>query len=299
VPAEVLGEIRPSSQVYAETDPSAFLGVRVPVAALVGDQQAALFAQACFAPGQAKNTYGTGSFVLVNTGAQLPGPQASLLRTAAFQLDGEAPRYALEGAILSTGSAVQWLRDGLGVIDNAAETEALAASLDGADPSGGNDGVYFVPALAGLGAPHWDPRARGTLLGLTRATTRAHVARAVLESIAYRTRDVVVEMASGAGVTVTELRADGGAAANRWLMQFQADVLGVAVDVPDNTETTALGSGFLAGLATGFFDDRDTLAGLRRTATRYEPRRDDAWRQSSYRRWLRAVERSRGWADDM
>ncbi|MBX6391639.1 MAG: glycerol kinase GlpK [Frankia sp.] len=268
VPAELLPAIRPSSQVYAETDPAAFLGVAVPIAAAVGDQQAALFAQACFAPGQAKNTYGTGSFVLLNTGAELPAPPAvpgALLRTVAFQLAGEPVHYALEGAVLSTGSAVQWLRDGLGVIRSAAETAELAASL------AGNDGVYFVPALAGLGAPHWDARARGTLVGLTRGTTRAHLARAVLESIAYRTRDVVETMnaavapvAGGAGAAVTELRADGGAAANGWLMQFQADMLGVEVDVPDNLETTALGSGYLAGLATGVYGDRAALAELRR-----------------------------------
>src|SRR6185369_11040979 len=183
----------------AETDPAAFLGVSVPVAAAVGDQQAALFAQACFAPGQAKNTYGTGSFVLLNTGPTPPPARAdgALLRTAAFQLAGEPVHYALEGAVLATGSAVQWLRDGLGIVGSAAETAQLAASLDG------NDGVYFVPALAGLGAPHWDPRARGTLVGLTRGTGRAHLARAVLESIAYRTRDIVEAMAAD-GTEVTE-----------------------------------------------------------------------------------------------
>jgi glycerol kinase len=263
-PAELLPTVSPSSRVYAHTDPDAFLGVRVPVAAAVGDQQAALFAQGCHAPGQAKNTYGTGSFVLVNTGTAIPPPQRALLRTIAYQLDGEAPRYALEGAILSTGAAVAWLRDGLGIIRDAAETAELAASLPG------NDGVYFVPALTGLGAPHWDPRARGTLLGVTRGTTRAHLARAVLEGIAYRTRDVVEAMAD-AGHPVRELRANGGAARNPWLMQFQADVLGVDVDVPDNIETTALGSAYLAGLATGFFTDPAALADLRRVAHRYRP----------------------------
>ncbi|CAI7979336.1 MULTISPECIES: glycerol kinase GlpK [unclassified Parafrankia] len=289
VPAELLAEVVPSSRVYAETDPEVFLGVRVPIAAVVGDQQAALFAQACFEPGQAKNTYGTGSFVLVNTGATLPAPQSSLLRTVAFGLDGESLTYALEGAILSTGSAVQWLRDGLGVISDAEQTAALAASLDG------NDGVYFVPALAGLGAPHWDPRARGTLVGLTRATGRAHLARAVLEGIAYQTRDVVEEMAAGAGVTVTQLRADGGAARNPWLMQFQADILGVEVDVPENIETTALGSGYLAGLATGVYAGRDELDARRRTAARYQPAMGEDQRAELYGQWLRAVERSRDW----
>ncbi|ONH31956.1 glycerol kinase GlpK [Pseudofrankia asymbiotica] len=293
VPAELLAEVRPSSEVYAETDPAAFLGVAVPVAAAVGDQQAALFAQACVEAGQAKNTYGTGSFVLLNTGPTPPPPsrEGALLRTVAFQLAGEPAHYALEGAVLATGAAVQWLRDGLGVIGSAAETAGLAASLDG------NDGVYFVPALAGLGAPHWDARARGTLVGLTRGTGRAHLARAVLESIAYRTRDIAVAM-SATGTPVTELRADGGAAANPWLMQFQADILGVPVDVPDNLETTALGSGYLAGLATGFFPDRAALAALRRTATRYEPRMPTAERDRLYADWLRALDRSRGWSRD-
>jgi glycerol kinase len=293
VPTELLGEVRPSSQVYAETDPAAFLGVAVPVAAAVGDQQAALFAQACVDAGQAKNTYGTGSFVLANTGPAPPpaGEGGALLRTVAFQLAGEPVQYALEGAILATGAAVQWLRDGLGVVGSAAETAQLAGSLPG------NDGVYFVPALAGLGAPHWDARARGTVVGLTRGTGRAHLARAVLESIAYRTRDVTTAMGA-AGTPVTELRADGGAAANPWLMQFQADILGVPVDVPDNLETTALGSGYLAGLATGFFPDRVGLAALRRTATRYEPRMPAAERDRLYADWLRALDRSRDWARD-
>ncbi|ETA00957.1 glycerol kinase [Frankia sp. CcI156] len=291
VPAEVLPAVAPSSRVYAETDPDAFLGVRIPVAAVIGDQQAALFAQGCFEPGQAKNTYGTGSFVLVNTGSALPAPQSTLLRTAAFQLDGEPVRYALEGAVLSTGAAVDWLRDSLGIIRDATETADLAASLTG------NDGVYFVPALAGLGAPHWDPRARGALLGITRGTTRAHVVRAVLEGIAYRTRDVVEAMGA-AGFPVRELRADGGAARNHWLMQFQADLLGVELDVPDNIETTALGSAYLAGLATGFFADREELAGHRRSAERYRPRLSRAERDRSYRRWLRAVDRARDWAKD-
>jgi glycerol kinase len=293
VPMELLGEVRPSSEVYASTDPAAFLGVSVPVAAAVGDQQAALFAQACFAPGQAKNTYGTGSFVLLNTGPTPPPAQrdGALLRTAAFQLAGEPTHYALEGAVLASGSAVQWLRDGLGIVRTAAETAELAGSL------AGNDGVYFVPALAGLGSPHWDARARGTLVGLTRGTGRAHLARAVLESIAYRTRDIVEAMTAG-GTPVTELRADGGAAANPWLMQFQADILGIPVDVPDNLETTALGSGYLAGLATGYFPDRTALASLRRTATRYTPRLAAATRDGLYGDWLRALDRAREWARD-
>jgi glycerol kinase len=291
VPAAVLPEVRPSSQVYAETDPREFLGVTAPVAAVVGDQQAALFAQACFSTGQAKNTYGTGSFVLVNRGRDAGPTQRSLLRTAAFQLDGEPVEYALEGAILSTGAAVQWLRDQLGVIRAASETAELAASV----PDTGD--VFFVPALAGLGAPHWDPRARGTILGITRGTSRAHLVRAVLESIAFRTRDVVEAMASDSATTVDELRADGGASANPWLMQFQADVLGVPVDVPDNRETTSLGSGYLAGLATGVFRDRDELAALRRCERRYEPRMDADERDTRYARWTQALVHARGWAE--
>ena len=238
------------------------------MAGAIGDQQAALFAQGCFEQGTAKNTYGTGSFVLMNTGRDQITDQQVLLRTIAYGLEGRPVEYALEGSILVTGSAVQWLRDELGIIDNAAETEALAASLDS------NDDVWFVPALAGLGAPHWDPAARGVLIGLTRGTTRAHVARAVLESIAWSTKDVIDAMQRESGVHLDELRVDGGATANRWLMQFQSDVLNLPLDVPDNTETTALGSGYLAGLATGVYADRDELAQLRRTAVRYEPRMD-------------------------
>jgi glycerol kinase len=290
VPPELLPQVRPSSQIYGETDRAVLGGACVPVAALVGDQQAALFAQACFAPGQAKNTYGTGSFVLANRGTRPGAPAAGLLRTIAYQLDGAAPRYALEGSILSTGASVQWLRDSLGIIRDAAETEALAASV------AGDDDVWFVPALAGLGAPYWDPAARGTLIGITRGTTRAHVVRAVLAGIAWRTRDVVEAMNAQPGVAVSEVRADGGAAGNAWLMQFQADVLGVPVDVPANRETTSLGSAYLAGLATGVFRDAGELAARRRTARRYEPRLAPADRDRRYARWQEAVGRAAGWA---
>jgi glycerol kinase len=290
VPAEVLPDVRPSSQVYAETDPKAFFGASVPVAGAIGDQQAALFAQACFEQGSAKNTYGTGSFVLMNTGRDQITDQQVLLRTIAYGLEGAPVEYALEGSILVTGSAVQWLRDELGIIENAADTEGLAASLQS------NDDVWFVPALAGLGAPHWDPAARGVLVGLTRGTTRAHVARAVLESIAWSTKDVVDVMQRESGVHIEELRVDGGATANSWLMQFQSDVLNLPLDVPENTETTALGSGYLAGLATGVYADRDQLAKLRRTARRYEPAMDVRTRNRLHERWAEAVSHSRGWA---
>ncbi|HSP36692.1 MAG TPA: glycerol kinase GlpK [Frankiaceae bacterium] len=292
VPRELLPEIRPSSQVYGETDPDAFFGSSVPVAGAVGDQQAALFAQACFAQGQAKNTYGTGSFVLMNTGHDPVEKQKSLLRTIAYGLDGSPVEYALEGAILVTGSAVQWLRDELKIIDKAEDTEELARSLDS------NDDVYFVPALAGLGAPHWDASARGTLLGVTRGTTKAHLARAVLESIAWSTYDVVDAMQRESGVSVDELRVDGAATGNRWLMQFQSDVLGIPLDVPTNTETTSLGSAYLAGLATGVYPHRDELARLRTTAITYEPSMKTSTRDALHERWLQAVEHAKGWARD-
>jgi glycerol kinase len=290
VPAEVLPEVRPSSQVYAETDPGAFFGACVPVAGAIGDQQAALFAQACFEQGTAKNTYGTGSFVLMNTGRDQITDQRVLLRTIAYGLEGAPVEYALEGSILVTGSAVQWLRDQLGIISAAAETEGLAASLSS------NDDVWFVPALTGLGAPYWDPSARGVLIGLTRGTTRAHIARAVLESIAWCTKDVIDAMQRESGVRLDELRVDGAATANGWLMQFQSDVLNLPLDVPDNTETTALGSGYLAGLATGVYADRGELARLRRTARRYEPRLDVVSRHRLHERWVEAVSHARNWA---
>lgn len=290
IPAELLPEVRPSAHVYGETDPEAFLGAAVPLGGLVGDQQAALFAQGCFAPGESKNTYGTGSFVLMNTGTEPVTDQDRLITTVAVGVAGEPTQYALEGSMFTTGSAVQWLRDGLGIISDAAQTEALANSVEG------NDDVYFVPALAGLGAPEWDPRARGTLLGLTRGTTKAHIARAVLESIAYSTRDVVAAMETESGHQLPELRVDGGACANGFLMQFQADLLGVPVDVPENLQTTALGSAYLAGLATGFWSDRGDLAAKRRTAQRYEPAMSADERDTLHARWREAVERGLRWA---
>jgi len=291
IPPELLPEVRPSSYVYGDTDPGSFLGAAVPLAGLVGDQQAALFAQACFDPGQVKNTYGTGSFVLMNTGTEPAAAPDRLVTTIAVGVEGEPTQYALEGSMFVTGAAVQWLRDGLGIISTAAETAELAQSV------AGNDDVYFVPALAGLGAPEWDPYARGTLVGLTRGTTRAHVVRAVLESIAYSTMDVVAAMETESGHSVTELRADGGGSANAFLMQFQADLLGVPVDVPDNLQTTALGSAYLAGLATGFWSDRGELAGKRRTKRRFEPRMSGAERDALRERWRAALDRSRGWAE--
>jgi glycerol kinase len=263
-------------------------GGEVPVAGVAGDQQAALFGQACHRPGMAKNTYGTGSFVLLNTGAEPPPAPEGLLATVAWGLGGEVA-YALEASIFVTGAAVQWLRDGLGIIEEAGETEALAASLDS------NDGVYFVPALTGLGSPHWDPYARGTLVGLTRGSGRAHLARAALEAIAYQAVDAVRAQEAAAGERLEVLKADGGATANRWLMQFQADVLGAPVVVPEVAETTALGAAYLAGVATGIWD-LERVAEMWREADRYEPAIGPDQREALLGEWRRALERSRGWA---
>jgi glycerol kinase len=280
-----LPEPLPSAHVYGTTSE---FGGEVPVAGIAGDQQAALFGQACLAPGSAKNTYGTGSFVLLNTGAETPDPTRGLLTTVACAPGGEAA-YALEASIFVTGAAVQWLRDGLGIVGEAAETEALAASLEG------NEGVYFVPALTGLGSPHWDPYARGTIVGLTRGSGRAHLARAALEAIAYQTVDAVRAEEAACGERLDQLKADGGATANRWLMQFQADVLGVPVVVPEIAETTALGAAYLAGIATGRWSGEE-VAGMWREAARYEPRMGAEERERLLAGWHRALDRSRGWA---
>jgi glycerol kinase len=280
-----LPEVLPSAGEFGTTD--AF-GGNVPVTGIAGDQQAALFGQACHSPGDAKNTYGTGSFVLLNAGQELPDTREGLLTTIAWNLDSSTT-YALEAAIFVTGAAVQWLRDGLGVISEAAETEALASSLDS------NDDVYFVPALTGLGSPHWDPYARGTIVGLTRGTGREHLARAALESIAYQTVDAVRAQEAASGEALSELRADGGAVENAWLMQFQADVLGVPVVVPEIAETTALGAAYLAGIGAGVWSASE-VAERWREAARYEPAMSPDERESLLGSWHRALERSRGWS---
>ena len=284
VDPRALPEPAPSSTVYGTTSE---FGGEVPVGGIAGDQQAALFGQACYEAGTAKNTYGTGSFVLLNTGREAPEPGQGLLTTVAWGLD-EAT-YALEAAVFVTGAAVQWLRDGLGVVGEAGETEAMAESLDG------NDGVYFVPALTGLGSPHWDPYARGTIVGLTRGSRREHLARAALEAIAYQTVDAVRAQESASGDRLASLKADGGAVANRWLMQFQADLLGVPVIVPEISQTTALGAAYLAGIATGVWT-RAEVGEMWREAARYEPQMSEDERESLLVGWRRAVERSRGWA---
>jgi glycerol kinase len=288
VPEAALPEPAPSASVYGTTLPAAFFGAEVPVAGLAGDQQAALFGQACHRPGLGKNTYGTGSFVLLNTGAEPARPSPGLLTTVAWGLP-QRTDYALEASIFVTGAAVQWLRDGLGLISSAEETAAMAESLES------NDGVYFVPALTGLGSPHWDPYARGTIVGITRGTRREHLVRAALEATAYQTCDAVAAMEDASGDRLTELRADGGAVRNRWLMQFQADLLGRPVVVPEVSETTALGAAYLAGVATGAWTV-EQAAGTWRVGTRYEPRMSGDERESLLAGWRRALERAGGWA---
>ena len=277
-----LPEPCPSAHVYGET--SAF-GGSVPVAGIAGDQQAALYGQACYETGLGKNTYGTGSFVLQNAGGDMPEPAKGLLTTIAWGI-GTRVDYALEAAIFVTGAAVQWLRDQLGIIRTADETEELARSLDS------NDGVYLVPAFTGLGSPHWDPYARGTLVGLTRGAGRAHLARAALEAMAYQTVDAVRAMEESSGVVLEELKADGGAAVNGWLMKFQADVLGVPVVVPEVSETTALGAAYLAGVASGTWAE-DDLGAMWSEAARYEPSMSDDQRETLIDGWRRALERAR------
>ncbi len=285
IPPEALPEPLPSAHLYGETD--ALGGRSVPVAGIAGDQQAALFGQGCHFAGAGKNTYGTGSFVLQNTGAEPPPLAHGLLSTLAWTIGEERTDYAVEASIFVTGAAVQWLRDGLGIIDAAAETEALAGSLDS------NDGVYFVPALTGLASPHWDPYARGTIVGLTRGNGRAHLARAALEAIAYQTVDAVRAMEEASGEPLDELRADGGAVENAWLMQFQADMLGAPVVVPETIETTALGAACLAGVAVGTWTEED-VRGLWREAARYEPRMSEDERESLLAEWRAALARARG-----
>ncbi len=352
VPGRALPRVGPSAGVLGQTRPSMLHGHAVPVAGVAGDQQAALFGQACLEPGMGKNTYGTGSFVLLNTGAQPPKPAPGVLGTVAWEIEGKekeeagwvpglagpqslgaegaapgemgrragteeggvapeggatsgergqsasaaanSPRardaairaYALEASIFVTGAAVQWLRDGLGLIEQAADTEALAATLEG------NDGVYFVPALTGLGSPHWDPHARGTITGLTRGSGRAHLARAALEAIAYQTVDAVRAMEAASAQPLHELRADGGATANGWLMQFQADVLGVPVVLPELTETTALGAAYLAGVGVGLWTPSD-IAGAWREQTRFEPHMGEEERSELLGGWHAALARTR------
>jgi len=287
VPASMLPDVRPSSDVYDRV--STTLGVAdVPIAGIAGDQQAALFGQMCISPGLTKNTYGTGCFLLQNTGESPVASRNRLLSTVAWQI-GAKTMYALEGSVFIGGAVVQWLRDGLGLIRQSSDVEALALSV--AD----NGGVYLVPAFAGLGAPHWDPYARGTIVGITRGTTAGHLARAAVESIAFQVADLLEAVRNDAEIRLTELRVDGGAAANDALLQFQADLLGVAVVRPHVTETTALGAAYLAGLAVGFWDSTDALARHWRVDKRFEPSTASSQVAARRAEWREALERSKNW----
>jgi glycerol kinase len=287
VPLDALPEVVPSYGVLGRTDPASFLGLDLPIAGVAGDQQAALFGQTCFTPGSSKCTYGTGSFILVNTGAERVASTGGLLTTIAWGHPDGRLEYALEGAIFVTGAAVQWLRDGLQIVGSAQESEAVASVV----PDSG--GVVFVPALTGLGAPDWDPHARGAILGITRGTTRAHLVRATLDAIAFEVRDVVDLMTEEAGLSLEVLAVDGGASANDLLCQLQADQLGVPVVRPVVQETTGLGAAFLAGLGTGVWGSTDELASSWQLDRRFTPRERD---ESAHRRWRDAVERAKGWA---
>lgn len=285
VPRHALPEIVPNWGVVDETDPASFCGLSLPIAGIAGDQQSALFGQTCFEEGDTKCTYGTGSFILTNTGSTPVRSEAGLLTTAAWRSPSGETTYALEGSIFVTGAAVQWLRDGLQLIGSAAEAEAVARTVDD------TDGVVFVPALTGLGAPHWDPHARGLVVGLTRGTTKAHLVRATLEAIAYEVRDVVETMPG-----LTSLKVDGGAAANGLLCQVQADQLGVPVERPRFVETTALGAAFLAGLGTGLWSSTEDLKATWQLDATFAPQAERSRADAAYARWRDAVERSKGWA---
>jgi glycerol kinase len=287
----MLPEVRPSSDeaTYGSTDPDGFLGAEVPVAGALGDQQAALFGQTCFDAGDAKNTYGTGAFYLMNTGEEAVASDNGLLTTIGFQMSGEPVQYALEGSIFIAGAAIEWLED-VDLINNAAQTAELARSVDT------TDGVYMVPAFTGLGAPHWDGRARGTIVGMTRGTEKEHLVRATLESIAYQTRDLAEAMEADSGVEMTSLRVDGGAVKNDFLCQLQSDIIQTDIARPEVDETTALGAAYAAGLAVGYWDSVDELRSNWQIAREFEPEMDDSEADGLYSRWDDAVERSFDWA---
>ncbi|NHN48730.1 glycerol kinase GlpK [Halostella sp. JP-L12] len=293
VPREMLPEVRPSSDddYYGHTDPDGFLEAEIPVAGALGDQQAALFGQTCFDEGDAKNTYGTGSFFLMNTGNEAVESDHGLLTTIGFQRSGEPVQYALEGAIFVTGAAIEWLED-VDLIDDAAETASLARSVDS------TDGVYMVPAFTGLGAPHWDQRARGTIVGMTRGTRKEHIVRATLESIAYQTRDVAEAMEADSGIEMGQLRVDGGAVKNNFLCQLQADIIDTGIVRPEVDETTALGSAYAAGLATGYWETVDELRDNWQIDREFEPEMENSKADKMYSRWDDAIERASDWARD-
>jgi glycerol kinase len=289
IPRALLPQVKSSSEIYGETDPSLF-GRSIPIAGIAGDQQAALFGQACFESGSAKNTYGTGCFLLMNTGEKPFPPAAGLLTTVAWKIAGKTT-YAVEGAVFIGGAVVQWLRDGLKIIRSSSEIESLAAQV------ANSGGVYLVPAFVGLGAPHWDPYARGVMVGLVRETTAAHIAHAALESIAFQSRDVLHLMQTATGLHLSELKVDGGASVNNRLMQFQADILGAKVVRPKVTETTALGAAYLAGLAVGYWQDTAEIAKYWALDREFQSEVDDSHRRRLIRGWQRAVERSLAWEE--
>ncbi|MBP8628569.1 MAG: glycerol kinase GlpK [Negativicutes bacterium] len=290
VPKSMLPEVRPSSEVYGLTAPAVFQGAEIPIAGAAGDQQAALFGQTCFRPGMAKNTYGTGCFMLMNTGSELYTSKNGLLTTIAWGIEGKV-EYALEGSIFVAGSAVQWLRDGLKAIEAAQDSEYYAGKVTDAE------GVYVVPAFVGLGAPYWDMKARGAILGLTRGTTKGHIIRATLDSMAYQTKDVLGAMEADSGIKLQALKVDGGAVANNLLMQFQSDILGVPVDRPVVTETTALGAAYLAGLAVGVWANKEDLIQNWQLNRRFEPTMGAEERAKLYAGWQKAVKRSMDWEE--
>ncbi len=289
IPASVLPEVRSSSEVYGHTSGN-LLYAKIPIAGIAGDQQAALFGQCCFAPGMAKTTYGTGCFMVMNTGQKPVTSSNKLLTTVAWELNGQMT-YALEGSVFIGGAAVQWLRDNMGFVGHAADTERLAMQLPD------NEGVYFVPAMAGLGAPHWDADARGAFFGITRGTTIAHMTRATLEAIAYQVHDVLRAMEADHGAALLEMRVDGGAAANGFLMQFQADVLNCPIARPQNIESTALGAAFLAGLAVGYWNSMEELTDIWQSERRFEPGPDREPIARYLHFWRKAVERSKQWME--
>ena len=290
VPESSLPEVLPSSGRFGSTADTSAIGAGIPISGIAGDQQSALFGQACLEPGMTKNTYGTGSFVLMNAGTHCPEPAEGLVTTVAWDL-GDGPTYALEGSVFVTGAAIQWLRDGLGIISHASEIGDLALSVPD------NGGVFFVPAFAGLGSPWWDPRARGTIIGLTGGTGRGHLARAVIEAIAFQTRDVVEAMSQAAGTPIKEMRVDGGASVMDLLLQIQADQLGVRVARPVVTETTAQGAAMLAGLAEGFWSQTEEIKSAWRLEKAFDPQDDRSAWDEQHLNWLRAVQRSKKWVD--
>lgn len=291
IPAAMLPEVRPSSEIYGVTDPQTLGGAKIPISGIAGDQQAALFGQACFEPGMAKNTYGTGCFMLMNTGEEAVTSKNGLLTTIAWGVDGMV-EYALEGSIFVAGAVIQWLRDELHLITHAKDSEYFASQEKD------NNGVYLVPAFVGLGAPYWDMYARGTIVGLTRGANKNHIIRAALESIAYQTRDVLEAMQEDSGIDLQDLRVDGGAVANNFLMQFQSDILGVPVHRPEIIETTALGAAYLAGLAVGFWSDKEEITKRWSVDRVFETEMEDEEREKLYKGWKKAVERSHKWEEE-